>query len=428
MKRNIGLFLTIAVLVTASLHGQEKVSEEVTFCFVAGKDMLFSPYGSNRESLQRLSEFINLHRTEITSGEMPVRVYGYCGSGGSKDVLRRRVKIMSNRVKSEMITRDGLREEHFRTQNATEPYGGMMNVVLVRIALPQRNAVDRTENRETVTESEPVEAPRQSANTQNDAEQTVTVVEQVPSQPEVIADSPVKEEADTSLNNLQKATPAGQGIRRWSVGLNVGVPFFWGDMVSMSADKTYIGVGAGIQGGYLFSESFGVVLSIDYAHGKAGAHGYAGDYLLAPNGMTHYTPTDDALPYSEVYAKISLVNIGIGADINLNGLLSSEAVGSPFTVWLSPTVYGQMFSAKTYTSADDRLFSDKTTRPDKFSVGLGGALSLRYRIADAWSIQLKNTLLWMTDNKFDAVVTPYGHTRHNAMWMPQLGVVWMLAK
>lgn len=408
MRRKIGLVLTIAVLITASLHGQEKMSEEVTFYFVAGKDMLFSPYGNNRESLQKLSEFINLHRSEITSGQIPVYVYGYCGSEGSKDVLHRRVRIMSNRVKSEMIIRDGLREECFRTQNTIEPYGEMKNVVLVRIALPQRNAGDETESKETVVEPEPVEVVRQSITTQDDTVQTVTPVEEPPLQ-EVVA-------------------PASKTIHRWSVGLNVGIPFFWGDMLSMSADKTYIGVGIGIQGGYLFSETLGIVLSMDYAHGKAGARGYAGDYLLAPDGMTYYTPKEGALSYNEVYAKISLVNFGIGADINLNGLLSSKAVDRPFTVWLSPMVYGQVFSTKIYTSVDDRQFSDGTTRPDNFSVGLGGALSLRYRIADAWSIQLKNTLLWMTDNKFDAVVTPYGHTRHNAMWMPQLGVVWTLGK
>lgn len=215
---------------------------------------------------------------------------------------------------------------------------------------------------------------------------------------------------------------------RWNVGFNLGMPFFWGDMLSMSADKTHIGIATGIQGSYLFSKSLGIVLSVDYANGKAGAHAYAKDYLLTPDGMTHYTPKENALAYSELYAKISLVNIGIGADINLNGLLNSKAADKPFTVWLSPTIYGQAFKTKTYSSANDRQFSDGSTNPDKFSLGLGGALCLRYRMAEAWSVQLKNTLLWMTDNKFDAIVTPYGHTRHNAMWMPQLGVIWTLGK
>lgn len=232
----------------------------------------------------------------------------------------------------------------------------------------------------------------------------------------------------TTLFGQENTTTTGKTFLRWSTGLNIGIPFFWGDMQSMAADKTHVGMAVGIQGSYLFSKKLGVTLSVDYAHGKMGSRSYAKDYLLTPDGQTHYTQTTGAYPYKDLYAKTSLVNIGIGADINLNGLLDSRTIDSPFSVWLTPTIYGQCFSTKTYTVAEDRKFSDGTTKPGHLSLGLGGALSLRYRLADTWSIQLKNTVLWMTDNKFDAIVTPYGHTRHNAMWMPQLGVLWTLGR
>ena len=42
----------------------------------------------------------------------------------------------------------------------------------------------------------------------------------------------------------------------------------------MSADKTYIGISAGLQADYRFSDFFGANLSADYAQGKAGARDY----------------------------------------------------------------------------------------------------------------------------------------------------------
>ncbi|MFR1239861.1 MAG: hypothetical protein ACLSDJ_01440 [Butyricimonas faecihominis] len=41
---------------------------------------------------------------------------------------------------------------------------------------------------------------------------------------------------------------------RWSLGVNGGISAFRGDMISFSADKTYIGVQGGLQLGYQFTD------------------------------------------------------------------------------------------------------------------------------------------------------------------------------
>lgn len=198
-------------------------------------------------------------------------------------------------------------------------------------------------------------------------------------------------------------------------------------MLSMSADKTYIGISAGLQADYRFSDFFGANLSADYAQGKAGARNYAQHYQLSPSGMTAYSDgTDCSRPYKELYSKISVVNIGLGLDIYFNRFLGVRALYSRFQAVLTPTVYGQFFKADIYNKATDTRFSNGITRPNTVSLGLGGALSFRYRIASDWSLQLKNSFLWMTDNKFDGITTPYGHTRHNVLWMPQFGILWTL--
>lgn len=224
---------------------------------------------------------------------------------------------------------------------------------------------------------------------------------------------------------VQPETSAEPGHCRWSIGLNAGIPFFWGDMLSMSADKTYIGFAAGVQGGYRLSDLLAVSLSVDYTCGKLGARGYAQDYLLAPDGMTWYVPQQQGMQrYGDLYSKVSLVNMGLSFDVNLNRIFSRQAAEHRFTVWVSPAVYGQFFKADVYTKADDKRYSDGTTVPDGLSLGLGGALTLRCRVGRGIDLQLKNTVLWMADNHFEAIRTPFGKTRHNAMWLPQIGVVW----
>ena len=44
--------------------------------------------------------------------------------------------IRSNRVKSELITRRGLLEEHFVTKNHATPYEGKKNMVVVTLRIP----------------------------------------------------------------------------------------------------------------------------------------------------------------------------------------------------------------------------------------------------------------------------------------------------
>lgn len=332
-----------------------------------------------------------------------------------------------------MIVRNGLCEDCFHTTNFTGNNGKADDVVFVRIVLPEDKAVDDL----------PVMGERMPGSSLNDnvkcgdskVELYTSKVELCTSKVDLYeapavtdncySDRNVESPLSTSANVSDSSVTFS--FRGWTLGLNIGIPFFWGDMLSMSADKTYIGISAGLQADYRFSDFFGANLSADYAQGKAGARDYAQHYQLSPSGMTVYSDgTDCSRPYKELYSKISVVNIGLGLDIYFNRFLGVRALYSRFQAVLTPTVYGQFFKAGIYNKATDTRFSNGTTRPNTVSLGLGGALSFRYRIASDWSLQLKNNLLWMTDNKFDGITTPYGHTRHNVLWMPQFGILWTL--
>lgn len=383
-----------------TLHAQDNVpsaSPRFLFRFVEGDDMFYVPYHGNGSRLDSLC--LLLVPKEIGDGS--VRVDGYSAHKALS-------KIRCNRVKSELIERCGVQERHFTTTNKAGTFEGMRNVVVVTLPAAKEKEEccwdeEWCPERPVVREEPLPEFPFK------EEEDIFEVV--VPAQREWVC---IIEEED----------PVQALSSRWSVGLNAGVPFFWGDMVSMAYDKTYVGIAAGVQGSYRFSPLLGVTLSADYSRGKAGARDYSKGYTVSPGGMTLYGPQTGAMPYGDLYSRISSVSVGLSLDVNVNRIFSRDALRHRFTVWISPAVYGQFFGSSLFAKADGSQFSDGSLRPAAVSLGLGGALTLRCRVTSCIELQLKNSLIWITDNNFDAVATPYGKARQNAMWTPQLGIVW----
>ena len=118
------------------LWGQEASDTVYTFRFVAEEDMFYIPWRGNDKELSRLESCVSRYRERILSGEIPVRVEGWCNSLDSEQANLRMAAVRSNRVKSELIVRQGLTEECFITRNhATEG-----DFVTVRITVPKEDA------------------------------------------------------------------------------------------------------------------------------------------------------------------------------------------------------------------------------------------------------------------------------------------------
>ncbi len=138
--KQITLALLLAVTVLP-LSAQEKADSAYVFRFVAEKDMFFSPYNGNGRELGRLLEAIEKNRTAIENGQMYLCVTSYCTDGNASQSAEEMAKIRRNRVKSELITRAGVKESHFVTDKSfAEPYkdkeGGLRNVVVVILPAP----------------------------------------------------------------------------------------------------------------------------------------------------------------------------------------------------------------------------------------------------------------------------------------------------
>ena len=111
---SLGLLLALT-----PLAAQERSDTTYTFRFVPGRDMFYSPWKGNETELMRMEACVAEWKERILKGEIPVYVEGWCSSKQTKKENLAMAKIRSNRVKSELIVRQGLREDCFITKNHT---------------------------------------------------------------------------------------------------------------------------------------------------------------------------------------------------------------------------------------------------------------------------------------------------------------------
>ena len=124
------------------------------FRFEPGNDGLYTAYRNNGTELTRLLSCVVQNKEAILAGTIPIQVDGYCSSLHDEAAARAIARIRSNRVKSELITREGLSEACFTTRNHTS--GG--DYVTVRIAIPAQTSEAGPEQQ---AEAERLEAEQQ---------------------------------------------------------------------------------------------------------------------------------------------------------------------------------------------------------------------------------------------------------------------------
>jgi outer membrane protein OmpA-like peptidoglycan-associated protein len=92
---------------------------------------------------------------------------------------------------------------------------------------------------------------------------------------------------------------------------------------------------------------------------------------------------------------------------------------------LSPAVYAQRFSTELVNKADKSPLSGKKT--DDWNFGVGGDLSLRYKISRAFDVQLRTGIIWVNNNKMDGVSTLIKSKDH-FMTSAGLSLIWKVGK
>ena len=211
---------------------------------------------------------------------------------------------------------------------------------------------------------------------------------------------------------------------RWSIGVNIGMPFYAGDFRSVSrGNNNWAGYMFGLQGSYQFNPIFGARLSVDYGSNRAGSQRYEDDFVLLPNGKTYYNVDfpEGGSYYKDLYSSVHSWNFGLNAEVNLLNLFRRSDGDRRWAVVLAPGIYLQKFSSTVKNRSNDEQFADKLD--NKVNLGLGGDLAVRYRINHNFDVQLKGGMIWINNQDFDGI-NSINTTKHNSMVTAQVGLIW----
>ena len=146
---------------------QDRKDSTYVFRFVPTDDMFYVPLGDNGAELERLENCVERYYDEIRAGFMPLRVDGYSCSESDRQTNLQTAKLRSNRIKSELITRQGLTEDCFITKN----HAGKGDYVTVRLTIPKEEekpaAPDETEKSDNALVNNEKETPAEEPQTQS---------------------------------------------------------------------------------------------------------------------------------------------------------------------------------------------------------------------------------------------------------------------
>lgn len=124
------LFVLLLMLQLPLLAQQSDTA--FVFRFVPEKDVFYVPFNNNGPALKRLCEVLKANAALLQTGKMYISVSSYSASGSADKSATQMAYLRKNRVKSELITRAGLKESYFVTdRQLSAPYHGERNVVVI---------------------------------------------------------------------------------------------------------------------------------------------------------------------------------------------------------------------------------------------------------------------------------------------------------
>lgn len=230
-------------------------------------------------------------------------------------------------------------------------------------------------------------------------------------------------------------------------------PFFFGDLYSITPEKTHIGIGGQLKVGYRFSPVFGLELNAGYGQNSASALGYQQNYMLGirdaytyyPYTMIDgvvYTPVKDifgeqgkhnqavaleGIGFDKIRSDIRVFQTSLNAVLNLNRLFTASATYReyPLELLLKPGVYMSRFSSEIVNKETGEKVAPNVNRSLTF--GAGGDLTLRYNASRKWAFELTNRFVWERDRAIDGVLSAR-RAYDDYTWQPAVAVIYKFTK
>ena len=430
---------TLLLATTAlSVLAQQKADTTYTFRFVRVNDMFFVLWKNNEPELTRLMQCVESNKTEILGGRMPLHVDGYCNSLDSENENLAVAKIRSNRVKSELILRNGLKEECFVTRN----HAAEGDFVTVRLTVPAERAAavdnrradtdagaDKAEavddrQADTDTGAERTEAEdNRHADTDAGADKTVAV-DNRHADTDAGADKAAAEDnrhADTEAGTERAGASKTDCTTGWYAGLQGGVPFGVSQFSSFGADKTRAGWSVGIHGGYRFSPVLSVEARAAWGQVNLSARDCCPDYWIGSDAVRYETAVAGMTGwnYSALRSRTCTQSYGVQLNVNLLGFFRATR-DSRWTLELAPRLAatGTKASLRTINGGDEVMKGGT-----RWHFGAGGNLQAAYRVADCLNLGVYTGVTCLTGNPLDGM--PEHLHKSNYTWESGIRLSWL---
>lgn len=422
----LSAFFLVAV---CSATAREKPDTTYLFRFQAEKDMFFSPWNDNDKELERLLKAIDENRTAIEDGTMRILVSSYGTEAANGQSAEQLARIRRNRVKSELIIRADIKEEHFLTRKETAgAYGTdrLRNVVVV--ILPVDSGKNAEADHLAAEQERQAEAGR-IAKEKEQAEQKRLAEEKAAKeraeqaeQERLAAGQAVKKQGKEE----QTKTTAHHFLQGWYAGVQGGLPFGISGMSSFGADKTRVGWNVGLYGGYRFSSVFSLEAQLRFGGlglGNQSCCAEAG-YWLGADGMRYFAPVNgmEGWAYSDLMSRVTTQHYGVQLNVNVLGFFNATK-DSRWRLEVSPLLAAVGTKASIRTLSGNAEVMDSESR---WHFGAGGNLQASYAVTRNLNIGIYSGITYLTGKSMDGL--PPSVHRNNFIWDSGVRIGWAFGK
>ena len=415
----------ICALFLLPLSAQEKTDTVYTFHFVPQKDMFYVPWSGNDAELERLLQCVEQYRKDILSGETPLYVDGYSTAGQDEAENLAMSKVRSNRVKSELITRQRLTEECFITKN----HSGSGDYVTVRIVIPAekdeeaRLAAGRAEQERAAAE----QAKRQQLEQQKQEQERIAREKEQARLAEEQAHLAAEQARADSLAAAQRITDAPvaepaavKPAASWYAGIQAGMPFGTSAMGSFGADHTTPGWSAGIYGGYRFNQVLSLELQAAWGQLTMNRRDCCPDYWIGADGNRYEAAVAgmDGWYMSALRSHTFIQRYAAQLNVNLLGFFHATR-DSRWSLDLSPHI------AAIGSESDFRLTDGKADvlqGDARWHFGAGGNVQASYTFPVGLQLGIYTGMTYLTGKPMDG--TPKYLHKANYIWETGLRLGW----
>lgn len=209
---------------------------------------------------------------------------------------------------------------------------------------------------------------------------------------------------------------------KWYIGVDGGISFGRGTLVSFGADKTRVGYGFGLLGGYHINSFLSTEAELHYSRLGLGAYDCCKDLWLGADGNRYYAPLAGVknYRYDDIYSSVNLYSLGMRLNIDFLRMFNPN---SRWSILLSPAVYGISSKAAIKTSEGKNMIIKGDNR---MHFGVGGDLGVGYQICERVNLRLYTGMTYITGKGMDAM--PQTEHKTNYTWDTGVKLTFALGK